>query len=214
MPDRELIPISALNQYYYCAHRCFLIHVEQVFVHNEHTIAGVLEHKRADSGEVTKRDSLTQYRSVWLHSKKYGLTGKADLIEVIEESFSSKCIYPIEYKHGRRGQWDNDKLQLCAQALCLEDMLDLHDPISTGYIYYARDGRREEISIDDELRKFTIETIDSAHTLISNGVAPPAVHTPRCKGCSLHGICLPRETDMLRKAILNQRTDASNSARQ
>jgi CRISPR-associated exonuclease Cas4 len=196
----DYVLISALNQFDYCPHRCYLIHVEQVFKHNEYTIAGSIEHSRVDSGESTKRGELLQLRSVWLHSKRYRLFGKADLIEEISPGAGTKQIYPVEYKHGRRGEWKNDRLQLCAQALCLEDMLNLADPIPFGYLFYAQTARREEIKLDDELRRFCLETIESVHRLIASGERPPAIHTARCRGCSLHSVCLPRETEMLKSA--------------
>ena len=149
----DYVLISALNQYDYCPHRCYLIHVERVFIHNEHTVAGSIEHAQVDSGEATKRGELQQFRSVWLHSNRYKLFGKADLIEEAGSTGGQPQIYPVEYKHGRRGEWENDRLQLCAQALCLEDMLNLVEPIQSGYLYYARTARREEVRLDDELRQ-------------------------------------------------------------
>lgn len=196
----DYVLISALNQYDYCPHRCYLIHVERVFTHNEHTVAGSIEHARVDSGEATKRGELRQFRSVWLHSNRYKLFGKADLIEEAGQSGGRKRIYPIEYKHGKRGEWKNDRLQLCAQALCLEDMLNLVEPIPFGYLFYAQTARREEVRLDDELRSFCLGTIERAHRLVQSGERPPAIHTARCRGCSLHSVCLPRETEILKTA--------------
>lgn len=194
----DYVLISALNQYDYCPHRCYLIHVERVFTHNEHTVAGSIEYARVDSGKATKRHELQQFRSVWLHSKRHKLFGKADLIEEVNENNGRKVIYPVEYKHGRRGEWKNDRLQLCAQALCLEDMLNLPEPIPFGYLYYAQTARREEVRLDDELRRFCLETIERVHRQIQGGERPPAIYTARCRGCSLYSVCLPRETELLK----------------
>lgn len=199
MQTDNYIPISALNQYDYCPHRCYLIHVEDVFIHNEHTMAGTIEHGRSDSGEVTRRGSMTQFRSVWLYSNRLGLIGKADLIEEIRVGDTEARTYPVEHKHGRRGDWKNDRLQLCAQALCLEEMLGLAEPIPVAYIYYAQSGRRDQVQLDSGLRQFTEETVARVHELISQGLRPPAVYTHRCRGCSLYQVCLPRETERLRK---------------
>jgi CRISPR/Cas system-associated exonuclease Cas4 (RecB family) len=113
-------------------------------------------------------------------------------------------LYPVEYKHGRRGEWKNDRLQLCAQALCLEDMLNLAEPIPFGYLFYAQTARREEVRLDEELRRFCLETIERVHRLMESGERPPTIHTARCRGCSLHSICLPRETEMLRRDTRKQ----------
>ncbi len=194
----DYIPISALNQYDYCPHRCYLIHIERAFTHNEHTIAGTLEHTRADSGESGRRGELSQFRSVRLYSRKYGLSGKADLIEETSQSDGGRTLYPVEHKHGRRGDWKNDQLQLCAQALCLEEMLELDEPIRFGYIYYVQTARRKDVALDEELRRYTIETIERVHRLMSTGERPLAVYTERCRGCSLYQVCLPRETERLK----------------
>lgn len=195
----DYILISSLNHFDYCPHRCYLIHVERVFTHNEHTVAGSIEHARVDSGESTRRGELQQFRSLWLYSKRHRLFGKADLIEEIGEADGRRRIYPVEYKHGRRGEWENDRLQLCAQALCLEDMLGLPEPIPYGYLFYSQTARRQEVPLDGDLRQFCLETIERVHHLIQCGERPSAIYTARCRGCSLYSVCLPRETEMLRK---------------
>ncbi len=133
MIDDLLIPISALNQYTFCPRRCWYMHVAHEFLDNAHTVEGTFLHERVDAGEATRRGDLWQVRSVQLYSTRYGLTGKADLLE--EQSGE---IYPVEYKKGRRGEWSNDQIQLCAQALALEEMLGRD--ISRGFLYYARTG--------------------------------------------------------------------------
>src|SRR5262249_32734918 len=133
--------------------------------------------------------------SVYLYSRALGIAGKAD---VIEERAGE--LYPVEHKKGKRGHWTNDALQLCAQALCLEEMT--RREVNKGYIYYAATGRRQEVEFSPELRQQTIETISAVRQLIDAGERPPNPYTPRCKGCSLHDICLPKETAQLRKERL------------
>jgi CRISPR-associated exonuclease Cas4 len=173
----DYVLISALNQYSYCPLRCYWMFVEQEFADNAHTIEGTLGHERVHTEGQTSRGDLFQLRSVYLYSHRYGVCGKADLIEERDGA-----LYPVEYKKGRLGTWTNDALQLCAQALCLEDMLaDVHDApvhIPQGFIYYA----------STEVR-----------ALLQSRQRPEVDYNPRCKGCSVHHICLPQETAMLRQ---------------
>jgi CRISPR-associated exonuclease Cas4 len=189
----DFIFLSALNQYDYCPRRCYYIFVENVFVENEHTVEGSLLHSRADSGETSTRDGTLQWRSVYLYAKQLGISGKAD---VIEEKGGE--LVPIEHKKGKRGQWTNDALQLCAQALCLEEMTGRN--VEKGYLYYAATGRRQEVVFTPELRQQTLATIDAVRQLIESGARPPNPYTPRCKGCSLYDVCLPRETARLQQS--------------
>lgn len=194
----DYVLISALNQYSYCPLRCYWMFVEQEFADNAHTIEGTLGHERVHTEGQTSRGDLFQLRSVYLYSQRYGICGKADLIEERDGA-----LYPVEYKKGRLGTWTNDALQLCAQALCLEDMLaDTHDApvhIPQGFIYYASTGRRKAIPLTNELRDLTVQTIADVRALLQTRQRPEADYNPRCKGCSVHHICLPRETAMLRQ---------------
>jgi CRISPR-associated exonuclease Cas4 len=124
------------------------------------------------------------------------LTGIADLVE--EQNGE---IYPVEYKKGRRGDWKNDQLQLCAQALCLEEMLNLTQPIKKGYIYYAATGRRKEVALTDELRTYTLKTIEATRKLLETQKRPDVAYGPRCRGCSLYPICLSREVQIIQRTL-------------
>lgn len=188
----EFIFLSALNQYDYCPRRCHYIFVENVFVENEHTVEGTLLHQRVDGGERSLRDGAIQTRSVYLYARRLGVCGKADVIEE-----RAGALIPIEYKKGKRGQWTNDALQLCAQALCLEEMTGKQ--VEQGYLYYAATGRRQEVVFTVELRQQTLATIAAVRQLIESGTRPPNPYTPRCKGCSLSDICLPKETARLQQ---------------
>jgi CRISPR-associated exonuclease Cas4 len=187
----DFIFLSALNQYDYCPRRCYYLFVEGTFLDNEHTVEGSLQHIRVNSGETSNRDGALQLRSTYLYSRSLGICGKAD---VIEERAGE--IYPVEHKKGKRGNWTNDALQLCAQALCLEEMNGRR--VQRGYIYYAATGRRQEVLFTPELRRQTLDTIAAVRRLIESGERPPNPYTPRCKGCSLYDVCLPKETARLR----------------
>lgn len=186
----DFIFLSALNQYDYCPRRCYYLFVEHMFIENEHTVEGTLQHTRANSGETNTREDVLQMRSVYLYSQSLGIAGKAD---VIEEKAGER--YPIEHKKGHTGKWTNDALQLCAQALCLEDMLGR--TVDRGFLYYAATGRRQEVRFTPELRQQTLDTIAAVRHLLDSGARPPNPYTPRCKGCSLYDICLPKETEKL-----------------
>ena len=181
----EYIPIAALNQYAYCSHRCWRMFCVGEFTDNQYTIEGTSLHDNVHTMSETYREEIFQVRAVWLKSEQYRLIGKSDLIEV-----ESGEIYPVEYKRGHKGEWDNDELQVCAQALCLEEMTG--KTISTGYVYYAQTHQRQTVELSNELRQYTIATISDVNRLIETGAMPQAIYSKRCKGCSLHDQCLPK----------------------
>jgi CRISPR-associated exonuclease Cas4 len=131
-------------------------------------------------------------RAIWLKSDRYGLVGKSDLIEEMDGRW-----YPIEYKRGQRGEYSNDELQVCAQALCLEEMTG--QEIKQGYIYYAHSHQRVLVEIDEALRQMAIETIAAVIDLLTTGKMPTARYSPRCKGCSLVEHCLPKAVEKVGK---------------
>ena len=186
------IPIAALNHYAYCPHRCWRIFCAGEFLDNEYTIEGTSLHDRVHTVGEEQRDETWQVRAIWLKSERYRLTGKADLIES-----DSGQLYPVEYKRGKRGEWDNDELQVCAQALCLEEMTG--QSILTGYIYYAHSHQRQRVDISVELRQQAIATIQAVQTLLETGKMPKAVYSKRCQGCSLYSRCLPQAADKVKR---------------
>ncbi len=186
------IQLSALNHYIYCTKRAYLCYVLNEFAENEYTLHGRSIHTRTDSGVISKRKDIHQIRSVWLRSKKYGLIGKSDLIEE-----KAGEIYPVEYKRGKARDWKNDQIQLTAQALCIEEMLSLKNKISKGYIFYHLSNCREEITIDENLRNATIKAISDVRNIIENIYIPDIKYNSKCDGCSMQGICLPKETEKI-----------------
>ncbi len=188
----EYVLIAALNQYAYCPHRCWRMFCASEFIDNQYTIEGTSLHDRVHTVGEGNREETWQVRAIWLKSEKYKLIGKADLIESENGEW-----YPVEYKRGQKGEWDNDELQVCAQALCLEEMTG--QTIKTGYIYYAHSHQRQLVEITQELRQSAIATIESVQKLICTGVMPQAIKTKRCTGCSLYTRCLPGTTDKVRR---------------
>lgn len=181
----DFIPIAALNQYAYCPHRCWRMFCLGGFVDNQYTIEGTSLHDRVHTSGAGQREQVWQVRAVWLKSERYHLIGKSDLLEESDGSW-----YPVEYKRGQRGEFDNDELQVCAQALCLEEMTG--QPVPVGYLYYAQSHQRQQVEITAGLREQTIAAIAAVTQILNTGTMPPAIYTPRCKGCSLYSQCLPK----------------------
>jgi CRISPR-associated exonuclease Cas4 len=155
------------------------------FIDNQYTLEGTGLHDRVHTLGSSQRDDTWQVRAIWLKSDRYGLIGKSDLIEAADGQ-----LYPVEYKRGHRGDFDNDALQVCAQALCLEDMTG--QPVTQGFLYYAQSHQRQTVPLTSELRANAIATIETVRQLLHTGQMPRPVYTPRCRGCSLYRQCLPQ----------------------
>lgn len=179
-----MIPLSALNHFLYCPRRCALIHVEGVFVENAYTVEGSMLHEAADTPGYEVAARVRVVRALPVFSFQLGLSGRADIVE-----FHNDVPLPVEYKRGKRKQWDNDDVQLCAQALCLEEMLDCDVP--GGAVFHAATRRRRTVDFNSELRALTLRTIASVRELVEQKRLPLPVLAPQCEGCSMHGICLP-----------------------
>ena len=201
------IPISALNQFLYCPRRAYLIHVEGIFVDNHHTILGNLAHEAVDHPGYEERAGWELLRALPLFSDQLGLTGKADLVE-IQRDASDRIIaaHPVEYKKGPKRRFGNDEVQLCAQALCLEEMLGFS--VTDGAIYHAASARRTEVSFDASLRTRTRDALVALLALVASRAIPRAEMKPQCEGCSLHEICLPEAAGLPQAALFAPRTYA------
>lgn len=186
--EPHTIMLSALQHYAYCARQFALIHVEQAWAENRFTAEGNILHERVDSGVAEQRKGRRYERGVMLKSQRYQLTGKMDLLE-IEQGDPLKYL-PVEYKRGKPKIEDWDRIQVCAQALCIEEMRDTR--VSDGAIWYWEVRRREIIQINDVLRATTIAAIEDAHAILASGKTPqPTDDTKRCRGCSLIDLCEP-----------------------
>lgn len=183
------LPIAALQHYAFCPRQFALIHIEQAWAENHFTAEGQLLHQRVDSGSAEQRGELRYERSVLLHSEQYRIHGKMDLLEI--EAMGDKVNYfPVEYKRGKPKIEDWDRIQLCAQALCIEEMRNTH--VNMGAIWYWEVRKRESVCIDDALRLVTIESINATRELyLSETTPPPIKNKKRCKACSLVDICEP-----------------------
>ena len=185
--DEDLLPLSALQHYIYCPRQCALIHLEQQWLENRLTAEGRALHERVDRPEPETRDGIRTEYAVPLRSLRLGLIGKADAVE-----FHKDKVFPVEHKRGRPKPTHCDWVQLCAQALCLEEMLDVE--ITGGAIFYGQPRRRESVEMASELRAETEQAAECLHTLINSGNNPPAVYDKKkCDACSLFEICMPKK---------------------
>jgi len=185
----DFIAISALQHFAYCPRQFALIHIEHVWEENRFTAEGRLLHERVDSGAAEQRRDTRYERGVMLESQQYRIRGKMDLLEI--QAGNPPLYFPVEYKRGKPKIEDWDRIQLCAQALCLEEMRNCH--IDEGALWYWEVRRRETITITSELRAATLAAIQGAHALLAAGVTPhPIADARRCKACSLVDLCAPQ----------------------
>jgi len=190
MPDvpEPRIMISALEHYAYCPRQCALIHVEQSYEENVYTLRGNRDHRRVDEAETELRNDVRVERALPLYSDEWGLTGRADVVE-----FDDGTPYPIEYKHGKQRRHAPGRVQLCAQALCLEEMTGRS--VSAGALYHTSSHRRQEVAFTDDLRADTREVIAAVRTQLREQRVPPPVNDDRCPPCSLQTVCMPETVD-------------------
>lgn len=188
--DDDDIPISALQHFLYCPRQCALIHVERQWSENRFTAEGRILHERTDQVGEESRPGVRIVRALPLASSRLGLRGLADVVEFHEAS-SGTTPFPIEYKRGRPKPHRADEVQICAQALCLEEMFNTSVP--TGALYYGRTRHRFHVDINEELRALTVETVSRARAMIESGHTPPAEYEARlCQACSLIQLCMPK----------------------
>ena len=190
---KEPVVLSALNDFLYCPRRCALHQLEGLWQDNAYTVSGTLAHEIADDpGYRQTAEGARLERALPLFSETLGLIGKADIVEFWPQPSGPATPLPVDYKLGPRRKWDNDDVQLCAQALCLEEML--HVPVPRGAVYHVKTRRRRTVEFNAPLRTLTLETIECVRALLAEDHVPPAVRKPQCDGCSLHGVCLPELT--------------------
>ena len=184
------LAISALQHYAYCPRQFALIHLEQAWSDNHFTAQGNVLHERVDSQEAESRGSKRSERSVEVRSEQLGLYGKLDLLEVFAQADGSKRYVPVEYKRGKRKVMDWDRIQLCAQALCLEEMRGVS--VAEGALWYWQERLREVVAMDERLRAETLACIEAARAVLqSQTTPPPTADVKRCKACSLVNECAP-----------------------
>lgn len=182
--DDDLIPISALEHFSYCPRQCGLIHLEQVWDENLHTTRGDIVHEHVDEVGHESRPGTRLEFAMPLWSDCLGLVGRADLVE-----FNDGIAYPVEYKSGHRRKWGHEAIQVCAQAICLEEMLGT--PVPKGSIYYHGSHARREIRFEAALRELVTSTTLSVRTMLLEQGLPSPIADARCRQCSLRDACLP-----------------------
>lgn len=210
--EDDLLPLSLLAQLAFCERRAALVYVEQLWDDNAFTAEGRVLHERAHEPGTEGRGGVRIARGLLLHSLRLGVSGKADVVEfhllnaeplesspLPEAGVAGVClpalaslwrVFPVEYKRGRRRAEEGYEIQLCAQALCLEEMLG--GMIPAGALYYGETGRRLEVVFDTSLRQRVEAAASRLHALVNGGKTPPARFERKCESCSLLDLCLPK----------------------
>ena len=204
----DLIQLSALQHYIFCPRQCALIHIEQQWVENRLTVEGRIMHERVHSEGKESRGEIQVVFGVALRSMMLGVVGKADVVEfhltaaqevnVVDEILAAAhrkgsghywLPFPVEYKRGKPKLDNSDKVQLCAQAICLEELTGLEVP--AGALFYGKKRKRQPVSFDQNLRWETETTARQLHELIASGRTPLPVYLKKCESCSFIDVCLP-----------------------
>ena len=196
-PEHDYIMLSALQHYLFCPRQCALIHLEQTWDDNRLTMLGNILHERVHEAGREKRGDVITARGLALSSARLGLSGQADAVEFHRSATGCPLPsdhgvwqpFPVEYKRGKPKRDRCDEVQLCAQALCLEEMLHCHIP--EGAFFYGEERRRHPVAFHAALRAETERCAAAAHELLKSGHTPPPVPDKRCKNCSLNDRCLP-----------------------
>ena len=209
--EDDLLPISALQHLLFCPRQCALIHVEGVWQDNRLTAEGRIGHERVHEAADESRGDVRIVRGLRLQSLHLGLAGVADVVELHRADAPADgaavsvpslpgrwTVFPVEYKRGRPKHNRCDEVQLCAQAMCLEEMMAAAIP--QGALFYGRTRRRSQVDLDAALRQLTRDAAGELHRLIDTGVTPPPDFSAKCKSCSLHELCLPQRTARAKSA--------------
>lgn len=187
--EDALIPLSALQHFLFCPRQCALIHVEQLWAENWATADGHILHEKVDGGRPDLRPGVRTLRGVALRSLILGVTGKADVVELTGKP---PLPFPVEYKRGRPKAHRADEVQLCAQAICLEDAFGVEVP--AGALFYGATRRRSDIAFDAELRALTARIASETRAMLAAGETPAPVYRPAaCDNCSMINLCQPKQ---------------------
>lgn len=195
----DYLMISGIQHFKFCRRQWALIHVEQQWAENEHTVVGELMHKKThDPYLIEKRNDVLIVRALPVSSRSIGISGECDIVEFHKCDEGIKLIghrglcsvYPVEYKKGKPKESDEDKLQLAAQAMCLEEMFLTQIP--EGALYYGETRRREVVEFTEEIRNQVKSIFEEMHGYYERKYTPKVKTTKACSGCSLKDICLPK----------------------
>ena len=197
-PD-DYLPLSMLNQLEYCERRFYLMHVQGEMEINAAVLEGTQQHERAHTPAASTEGDTTLHRRVYVWSDRLRIAGYADVVEEsrpVNKESSKQGLCPVEYKRGKMGKWLNDHVQLCAQAMCLEERTGTTIP--QGYIFYFGSRHREPVEFTPLLRARTETAVQRAFAIVASGAMPvPTDKRQKCRDCSLEPVCLPQETDVL-----------------
>jgi len=189
--ELELIYLSRLQHYLFCPRQYALIELENIWVENQFTAEGQVLHQRVNQADQEKRGDI---RTVWalrLSHVELGIEGVADVVEYHKQADGSETPFPIEYKRGKPKTHRADEVQLCAQALCLEDMHGITVP--EGALFYGEVRRRHAVIFDTELRDLTLKTILACRAIVQTQCTPVADYqAKKCNACSLIDLCHPK----------------------
>jgi len=189
--EEDFLQLSSLQHFIFCKRQCALIHIEQAWSENVLTAEGRIMHEKAHEEHTENTAGIKIARGMPLHSFELGLSGKADIVEFYKLKENDNWVpFPVEYKHGKPKLNDSDKIQLCAQALCLEEMMKVR--VSNGALFYGRTRRRLSVTFDDILRQKTKDSAIKLHNFIKEGKTPPPIYSNKCKSCSFINGCLPK----------------------
>jgi CRISPR-associated exonuclease Cas4 len=188
--QEDLLMISALQHYIFCPRQCALIHTEQAWGENRLTAEGRIMHERVHEAGNETRGTVRTARGLPLRSLRLGIVGMADMVEFHKEAQGRWRPFPVEYKRGKPKPDHSDAIQLCAQAICLEEMVGVE--VSAGALYYGRTHHRHDVAFDAGLRAEVEKTVESVRALLESGRTPEPVYSKRCENCSIVAECLPK----------------------
>lgn len=197
--EKNLLPLSGLQHLVFCERQCALIHIEQAWEENLYTAEGRVLHERVHEADQVSRGKIRVEYAMPLRSLRLGLIAKADVVEFHRVRGSDGEIwrpFPVEYKRGKPKKDNADKVQLCAQAICLEEMLGVEVPC--GALFYGKTRHREDVAFEDDLRSETEETARRFHILIEAAKTPKPLYGKKCKTCSMKDLCLPKTVEKQR----------------
>ena len=211
----DFLPLSALQHLVFCERQCALIHVERIWEENRLTAEGRTLHEKVDEDYRRYQRGIKQFAGLSVRSERLRLQGRIDMLEVIQATDGGQghvfagisavgALLPVEFKRGRPKRHDADRVQLCAQAMCLEEMTGA--PVPVGALFYGQIRRRVEVVLEPELRRVTEAAANRLHALVASGTTPPAVHGAHCRSCSLVKACQPHrasggDTDAYRQEL-------------
>lgn len=188
----EPIYLSRLQHYLYCPRQFALIELENIWIENQFTAEGQVLHQRVNQADQQKRGAVRTARALRLANAELRIEGVADVVEYHQQADGTKIPFPIEYKRGKPKAHRADEVQLCAQALCLEEMHGVAVP--EGALFYGEVRRRHPVIFDAELRNLTLQTIIACRDIVQTNITPHAIYQARkCNGCSLIDQCHPKD---------------------